>query len=59
LLFGLQSIAMAAERIVAGYGDVILAGGTESMTMIPMGGNKVSPNPWLMDTNPDAYSAWA
>ncbi len=52
---GLQSIAMAAERIVAGYGDVILAGGTESMTMIPVGGNKVSPNPWLMDHNPDAY----
>jgi len=52
---GLQSIAMAAERIVAGYGEVILAGGTESMTMIPMGGNKVSPNPWLMDHNPDAY----
>src|ERR1700730_5572065 len=52
---GLQSIAMAAERIVAGYGDVILAGGTESMAMIPMGGNKVSPNPWLMDHNPDAY----
>jgi len=52
---GLQSIAMAAERIVAGYGDVILAGGIESMTMIPMGGNKVSPNPWLMDHNPDAY----
>jgi acetyl-CoA acyltransferase len=52
---GLQSIAMAAERIMAGYGEVILAGGTESMTMIPMGGNKVSPNPWLMDHNPDAY----
>ena len=52
---GLQSIAMAAERIMAGHGDVILAGGTESMTMIPMGGNKVSPNPWLMDHNPDSY----
>ena len=52
---GLQSIAMAAERIMAGHGDIILAGGTESMTMIPMGGNKVSPNPWLMDHNPDAY----
>jgi acetyl-CoA acyltransferase len=52
---GLQSIAMAAERIMAGFGEVILAGGTESMTMIPMGGNKVSPNPWLMDHNPDAY----
>jgi acetyl-CoA acyltransferase len=52
---GLQSIAMAAERIMAGFGEIILAGGTESMTMIPMGGNKVSPNPWLMDHNPDAY----
>ena len=52
---GLQSIAMAAERIIAGHGEVILAGGTESMTMVPMGGNKVSPNPWLMDHNPDAY----
>ena len=52
---GLQSIAMAAERIMAGHGDVILAGGTESMSLVPMGGNKVSPNPWLMDHNPDAY----
>jgi acetyl-CoA acyltransferase len=52
---GLQSIAMAAERIMAGQGEVILAGGTESKTMVPMGGNKVSPNPWLMDHNPDAY----
>src|ERR1017187_4592691 len=52
---GLQSIAMAAERIMAGHADVILAGGTESMTMVPMGGNKVSPNPWLMDHNPDVY----
>src|SRR5579863_9351126 len=52
---GLQAIAMAAERIMVGYADVILAGGTESMSMIPMGGNKVSPNPWLMDHYPDAY----
>jgi acetyl-CoA acyltransferase len=52
---GLQSIAMAAERIMLGHADVILAGGTESMSMIPMGGNKVSPNPWLMDHYPDAY----
>jgi acetyl-CoA acyltransferase len=52
---GLQSIAMAAERIMVGHADVILAGGTESMSMIPMGGNKVSPNPWLMDHYPDAY----
>jgi len=52
---GLQAIAMAAERIMVGGADVILAGGTESMSMIPMGGNKVSPNPWLMDHYPDAY----
>src|SRR5271169_3492012 len=43
---GLQSIAMAAERIMVGHAEVIVAGGTESMSMIPMGGNKISPNPW-------------
>ncbi len=52
---GLQAIAIAAERIMVGHGDVIVAGGTESMTMIPMGGYKVSPNPWLMDHYPDSY----
>ena len=52
---GLQSIAMAADRIMSGGSDVILAGGVESMTMIPMGGNKVSANPWLIDNYPDAY----
>jgi acetyl-CoA acyltransferase len=52
---GLQSIAMAAERIMAGGADVIVAGGTESMSMIPMGGNKISPNPWLVENNPGAY----
>lgn len=52
---GLQAIAIAAERIVAGYGDVAVAGGTESMSMVPMGGNKISPNPWLMDHYPDSY----
>src|SRR6476469_3321634 len=52
---GLQSIAMAAERIMAGGADVIVAGGTESMSMIPMGGNKISPNPWLVEHYPDAY----
>jgi acetyl-CoA acyltransferase len=52
---GLQAIAIAAERILAGQGDVAVAGGTESMSMIPMGGNKISPNPWLMDHYPDAY----
>jgi acetyl-CoA acyltransferase len=52
---GLQAIAMAAERIMLGHADVIVAGGTESMTMVPMGGNKISPNPWLMDNYPDSY----
>lgn len=52
---GLQAIAMAAERIMLGHADVIVAGGTESMSMIPMGGHKISPNPWLMDNYPDSY----
>ena len=52
---GLQAIALAAERIMAGGADVIVAGGTESMSMIPMGGNKISPNPWLVDHYPNAY----
>src|SRR5437588_7737300 len=52
---GLQAIALAAERIRGGGAEVIVAGGTESMSMIPMGGNKVSANPWLVDHYPDAY----
>ena len=52
---GLQAIAMAAERIMSGGAEVIVAGGTESMTMIPMGGHKISPNPWLVSNYPDAY----
>ncbi len=52
---GLQAIAMAAERIMAGGAEVVVAGGTESMSMIPMGGNKISPNPWLVEHYPDAY----
>src|SRR5213082_3248527 len=52
---GLQAIAMAAERIMAGAAEVMVAGGTESMSMIPMGGHKISPNPWLVDHYPDAY----
>src|SRR2546422_8566024 len=51
----LQAIAMAAERIIAGGAEVMITGGTESMSMIPMGGNKISPNPWLVDHYPDAY----
>jgi acetyl-CoA acyltransferase len=52
---GLQAIAQAAERIRSGAAQVIVAGGTESMSMVPMGGNKISPNPWLVDHYPDAY----
>lgn len=52
---GLQAIALAAERIRSGSADVIVAGGTESMSMVPMGGNKIAPNPWLVDNYPDAY----
>ncbi|HXW56863.1 MAG TPA: acetyl-CoA C-acyltransferase [Candidatus Cybelea sp.] len=52
---GLQAIALAAERIMSGQGDVAVAGGTESMSMVPMGGNKIAPNPWLVDHYPDAY----
>lgn len=52
---GLQSIALAAERIRGGSAEVIVAGGTESMSLVPMGGNKISPNPWLVDHYPDAY----
>jgi len=52
---GLQAIALGAERIRAGASQVIVAGGTESMSMVPMGGNKISPNPWLVDHYPDAY----
>ncbi len=52
---GLQAIAFAAERIMCGFGQTIVAGGTESMSMIPMGGHKVAPNPMLVDTYPDVY----
>jgi acetyl-CoA acyltransferase len=52
---GLQAIAQAAERVRGGAAQVIVAGGTESMSMVPMGGNKISPNPWLVDHYPDAY----
>ncbi|HKV24899.1 MAG TPA: acetyl-CoA C-acyltransferase [Candidatus Acidoferrum sp.] len=52
---GLQAIALAAERIRGGSSSAMIAGGTESMTMVPMGGNKVSPNPWLVDHSPDTY----
>lgn len=54
---GLQTIASAAERIIAGFADCIVAGGAESMTMIPMGGNKYSANPGLVASWPESYTA--
>src|SRR5262249_59704640 len=52
---GLQAIAYAAERIMAGGAQAIVAGGTESMRMVQMGGNKIAPNPALVDSYPDVY----
>jgi acetyl-CoA acyltransferase len=54
---GLQTIASAAERIMAGFADCIIAGGAESMSMIPMGGNKYSANPSLMASWPEAFAS--
>jgi acetyl-CoA acyltransferase len=52
---GLQAIAFGAERILAGTASVVVAGGTESMSLVPMGGHKLAPNPTLVDGYPDAY----
>jgi len=52
---GLQAIALASERIVAGSAEVVVAGGTETMSLIPMGGYHFSPNPYLMEHYPDVY----
>ncbi len=52
---GLQAIAMAAERIRAGGAEIILAGGSESMSMLPMAGSRFVPNPWLVDHRPEIY----
>jgi acetyl-CoA acyltransferase len=52
---GLQAIAFAAERVMCGFSSTIVAGGTESMSLVPMGGNKLSPNPTLVDSYPDVY----
>ena len=52
---GLQAIAFAAERIKCGTADTIVAGGTESMSMVPMGGHKIAPNPELVSHYPDVY----
>jgi acetyl-CoA acyltransferase len=52
---GLQAIAYAAERIMCGSARAIVAGGTESMSLVPMGGNKLAPNPGLVESYPDVY----
>jgi acetyl-CoA acyltransferase len=52
---GLQAIAMAAERIIADGADIIIAGGVESMSMVPMTGFEFSPNPWLAENHPEVY----
>jgi acetyl-CoA acyltransferase len=52
---GLQSIAMAADRIKTGAAEVIVAGGLETMSMIPMGGHIIRPNPYLVEHYPDFY----
>ena len=52
---GLQAIAFAAERVMTGWGDCIVAGGVESMSLIPMGGNVIRPNPTLADEWPDYF----
>jgi acetyl-CoA acyltransferase len=52
---GLQSIALAADRIRSGDADILIAGGSESMSMIPFGGNKPAPNPWFVENWPEVY----
>ena len=52
---GLQSIAMAADKIRSGSAHVVIAGGAESMSMVPMGGNKFAPNPRVVDEWPEIY----
>src|SRR5213082_2802312 len=52
---GLQAIAYAAERVMCGFSQTIVAGGTESMSLVPMGGHKIAPNPTLIDRYPDVY----
>ena len=52
---GLQAIAFAAERVMCGFASAVVAGGTESMSLVPMGGHKLAPNPTLVDHYPDVY----
>jgi acetyl-CoA acyltransferase len=52
---GLQAIALAAQEIESGAAEVVVAGGTESMSLVPMGGHKIAPNPLLLERYPDSY----
>ncbi|HWW92907.1 MAG TPA: acetyl-CoA C-acyltransferase [Vicinamibacteria bacterium] len=52
---GLQAIALAAQEIESGAAEVVVAGGTESMSLVPMGGHKIAPNPVLLERYPDSY----
>src|SRR5437870_12504260 len=52
---GLQSIALAADRIRSGGAEILIAGGSESMSLIPMGGHKLAPSPWFVDHRPELY----
>jgi acetyl-CoA acyltransferase len=52
---GLQTIAIAAEKVMSGMADTVIAGGVESMSLVPMGGAKPAPNPYLMDHMPEVY----
>ena len=52
---GLQAIAMAAEKIRSGGAEILLAGGAESMSLVPMSGHKFAPNPWMVDHIPQIY----
>ena len=52
---GLQAIALAADRIRSGDAEILIAGGSESMSLIPFGGHKPAPNPWFVDHRPEVY----
>ncbi len=54
---GIQTISMAAERVMLGFADCIIAGGAESMSSVPMGGNKYSANPGLVENWPESFSS--
>src|SRR5258708_3460769 len=53
--WGLQAIAMAAENIRSGGAEIVIAGGSESMSLLPMSGHKFAPNPWMVDHLPQIY----